>query len=193
ADPSGLEFWADELTRGTPRSEVAYQMVQLAYPEEFQRDTVKSLYEQYLGRAADPTGMQFWTAYLYDGGTIEGMSAALVASREYYQLRGQGTDAGFLGALFHDALGRAIGSADLTYFEGLMANGMSAADVAAIIFNSDEYHRLRVDALFEQFLDRPADAGAIGYFAGELDGGATDELVISQLISSEEYYDRAQV
>jgi len=193
ADPGGLEFWVDELTRGTPRSEVAYQMVQLAYPEEFQRDTVKSLYQQYLGRAADPAGMQFWTAYLYDGGTIEGMAQALVGSLEYFQVRGQATDAGFLGALFHDALGRGIGSADLTYFEGLMANGMSASDVAAILFNSDEYHRLRVDALFEQFLGRPADADALRYFGGELDGGATDELVISQLISSDEYFEKSQV
>ena len=47
--------------------------------------------------------------------------------------------------------------------------------------------------LFEQLLDRPADPGALAYFAGELDDGITDELVITQLISSDEYYDNVQV
>lgn len=49
-----------------------------------------------------------------------------------------------------------------------------------------------MNALFEQFLDRPADSDALAYFAGELDGGLTDEYVISQLISSEEYFAKSQ-
>ncbi|HEV3339059.1 MAG TPA: DUF4214 domain-containing protein [Pirellulales bacterium] len=64
--------------------------------------------------------------------------------------------------------------------------------MAETVFTSDEYHRVRVNELFEQFLERPADAGALAYFAGELDNGATDETVISQLISSDEYFNRAQ-
>ncbi|HQU41769.1 MAG TPA: DUF4214 domain-containing protein, partial [Pirellulales bacterium] len=192
AEPGGLQFWVNDLTQGTSRSDVAYQMVKLAFPEEFQHDTVESLYEHYLGRAADAMGLQYWSAYLYDGGTIEGMSQALLGSQEYYQARGGGTDSGFVSALFEDALGRAINSGDLAYFEGLMGNGMSPSDIAALVLNSDEYHRLRVDSLFEQFLDRPADLDALAFFAGELEGGETDEMVISQLISSDEYYDRAQ-
>jgi hypothetical protein len=74
-----------------------------------------------------------------------------------------------------------------------MAHGQTAADIASIVFNSDEYHRVRVNALFEQFLDRPADTGGLAFFAGELDSGYTDELVITQLISSDEYYDDVQV
>src|SRR5487761_1205856 len=166
-------------------------MVQTASPEEFQRDAVDALYQQYLGRAADTAGKQYWTASLYDGGTIEGMSQALVGSPEYLALAG-GASVGFLKALFHDALDRQIDSGALAYFTGLMAKGMSAAEVADAVFASDEYHRLRVDALFEQFLGRAADTGALGYFAGELDNGATDEMVISQLVSSDEYFAKAQ-
>ena len=51
-----------------------------------------------------------------------------------------------------------------------MADGASAAEIAAIVFASDEYHRVRTDALFEQFMGRPADPSALAYFAGELDG-----------------------
>ena len=193
AEPEGRDFWAAQLTQGTPRDQVAHAIVQTAFPEEFQRDAVDALYQQYLGRTPDASGRQYWTDYLYQGGTIEGMSQALASSQEYFNARGGGASDGFLKALFHDALGRPIDSGTLTYFTGLMAKGMSAAEVADAVFSSDEYHRLRVDALFEQFMGRAADTGALGYFAGELDNGATDELVIAQLISSDEYFNHAQV
>jgi hypothetical protein len=193
AEPQGRDYWVAELTQGVPRQQVAYQMVKVASFEEFQQDTVAALYQQYLGRAPDAGGRTYWTAYLYDGGTIEGMSQDLVSSPEYWQARGRGKVDGFLIALFRDALGRQIEPAAVTYFAGKMANGASAADVADAIFSSDEYHRLRVDALVEQFLDRRADSGALAYFAGELDNGNTDEFVIAQLISSDEYYAKPQV
>jgi hypothetical protein len=193
AEMQGLDYWVAELTQGVSRQQVAYQMVQIASFEEFQHDTVADLYEQYLGRAPDAAGLAYWSAYLYDGGTIEGMSQALVTSPEYWQTRAGRTADGFMNALFHDALGRAIDQAALTYFTGLMAQGASIADMAASVFNSDEYHRLRVNSLFEQFIDRPADQGALAYFAGELDGGGTDELVIAQLLASDEYFALAQV
>ena len=161
--------------------------------DEFQHDTVAAIYQQYLGRAPDAGGLAYWSAYLYGGGTIEGMSQALVSSPEYWQTRAVGTADGFVSALFNDALGRAIDPAALTYFEGLMAQGATAADIAASVFNSDEYHRIRVDALFEQFMDRTADAGAVAYFASELDNGGTDELVIAQLLASDEYFAKAQL
>ncbi|HET6879089.1 MAG TPA: hypothetical protein VFI31_02975 [Pirellulales bacterium] len=62
-----------------------------------------------------------------------------------------------------------------------------------LIFGSDEYHRVRVNALFEEFMDRPADAGAYATFATAIDAGATDQLVISQLLSSDEYFAKCQV
>ncbi|HVX12138.1 MAG TPA: NF038129 family PEP-CTERM protein [Pirellulales bacterium] len=193
AEPSGLNFWVAMLDVGQSHDQVAYDIVQLAFPEEFQRDTVVSLYETFLGRMPDPAGQAYWTTDLYDGGTIESMSEALVSSSEYWQVRGGGTVDGFLKALFRDGLGRQIDPAALTYFSGLMANGVSAADVAEAIFNSDEYHRLRVNSFFEQLLNRSADPGAVAYFAGELDGGITDDMVISQILSSNEYYDDVQV
>jgi hypothetical protein len=193
AETQGLDYWVAELTQGVPRQQVAFQMVKIASFEEFQHDTVAALYEQYLGRVPDAGGLAYWSAYLYDGGTIEGMSQALVSSPEYWQTRAGGTADGFLTALFHDALGRAIEPAALSYFTGLMAKGASVADMAASVFNSDEYHRLRVNALFEQFLDRPADPGALAYFADELDNSGTDELVIAQLLASDEYFGKGRV
>jgi hypothetical protein len=193
AELQGLDYWVAELAKGESRMQVAYQIIQVASFEEFQQDTVAALYQQYLRRAPDAGGLAYWSAYLYQGGTIEAMSQALVSSPEYYQVRGSGTVDGFLTAVFQDALGRAIDPAALTYFEGQMANGASAADVAAAVFSSDEHHRVHVNELFQEFLDRPADAGARNYFAGELDADLTDQYVIAQLLSSDEYYDDVQI
>jgi uncharacterized membrane protein len=193
AEMQGLGFWVAELAKGESRAQVAEQMVEMASFEEFQHDTVTALYEQYLGRAPDPGGLAYWSAYLYQGGTIESMSQALVSSPEYWQARAGNTNSGFLNALFQDALRRQIDPAALTYFGTQMAQGASAADVASMVFASDEYHRVRVNAYFEEFFNRPADPGALAYFAGELDDGLTDEYVITQLISSDEYYDDVQV
>ncbi|HEV3344414.1 MAG TPA: DUF4214 domain-containing protein [Pirellulales bacterium] len=191
AELQGLEYWVAELTKGVSRGDVAHQMVQIASFEEFQHDTVVALYQQYLGRAPDAGGEAYWTAYLYNGGTIEAMSQALVVSPEFYHVRGGGTVDGFLNALFEDALGRSIDASALAYFQRQMAQGATAADVAAVIFASDEYHRARVNALFEELLGRAADPGALTYYAAELDNGAAEELVVSQLISSDEYFARA--
>ena len=188
AEPQGRDFWVAELSQGISRQQVAYQMVQIASFEEFQHDTVAALYEQYLGRAPDAGGLASWSAYLYGGGTIEGMSQALVSSPEYWKNRGGGTVNGFLTALFHDALGRQIEAAAMAYFKDQMASGASATDIAASVFTSDEYHRQRVSSLFEQVMARSADSGALAYFAGELDNGGTDEFIISQLLASDEYF-----
>jgi hypothetical protein len=193
AELQGLNYWTGLLDAGQARGEVAYEIVQLAFSEEFQRDTVVALYKQYLDRAPDTAGAAYWTMYLYDGGTIESMAQALVSSQEYFQVRAGGTTEGFLHAVFHDAFGRDIDPTALSFFGGLSNNGTTAAEIAGIIFSSDEYHRTRVDSLFEQLLDRPADEGALSFFAAELDNGGTDEILITQIISSDEYFAKPQI
>ncbi|HVX15776.1 MAG TPA: NF038129 family PEP-CTERM protein [Pirellulales bacterium] len=192
AEPQGRAYWVGFLDQGQSREEVAYAIVKLAYPREFQHDTVDQLYEQYLGRAPDPAGMDYWVAFLYDGGSIEQMSLALCSSPEFHQLHGD-SETDLLDALYQDVLGRAPDSAGEAYWEEQMANGMSELAVTAAIFGSDEYLRIRVNALYEQFLDRPADPTGAEYFASQLANGTRDEVIIAQLLASDEYYQKAQL
>ncbi|MGH7138163.1 MAG: DUF4214 domain-containing protein, partial [Pirellulales bacterium] len=194
AEPTGRQDWVGLLESGVPRVTVAYEMIKVATSEEFQIDMVNSLYQQYLHRAPDAGGQNFWVAYLYSpGGTIEGMAEALIGSNEYYQTRGGGTVSGFLHALFEDALGREIDSGALTYFSGLIAHGQSTYEIATMIFLSGEYQSIRVNELYEQLLDRPADPAGLASFAAELAQGMTDELIMAQMLSSDEYFAKAQV
>jgi hypothetical protein len=193
AEPNGREIWLGLLAQGATREAVAMTMLTRAASREFQIDTVAALYEQYLHRSPEPSGSESWVAYLYGGGTIEGMTMEIIGSPEYQQLRGGGTTEGFLKAVFQDALGRPIDSPALAYFEGLMAKGASAGEVAASILSSNEYRDVRVETIYEQLLDRPAMPTELESYAAELAAGARDEQIMSQLIASDEYFTKAQM
>jgi hypothetical protein len=192
AEPQGRDYWVSLLDQGQSREQVAFDIVKLAYPREFQHDTVDALYAQYLGRAADPQGKDYWTAFLYDGGTIEEMSQALCSSPEFYRLHGAAAK-GLIDALYQETLGRAAETAGEAYWEQQMTNGMTQESLAAAFFSSDEYLRLRVDSLYLQFLDRPADPAGAESFAQQLAQGLRDEQIIAQLLSSDEYYKKPQI
>jgi hypothetical protein len=63
--------------------------------------------------------------------------------------------------------------------------------VAQVFFASDEYHRIVVDALYQHYLKRAADAAGLANLAAALDAGQTDESAIVFLATSGEYYSRA--
>ena len=192
AEPQGRDYWVSLLSQGQSRQQVAFDIVKLAYPREFQHDTVDALYAQYLGRAADPQGKDYWTAFLYDGGTIEEMSQALCSSPEFYRLHGAAAK-GLIDALYQDALGRAADTAGEAYWEQQMTHGMTQASLAAAFFSSDEYLRLRAGVLYEQLLDEPINPASAEQFAQQLAHGTRDEQIIGQLISSDEYFAKSQI
>jgi hypothetical protein len=192
AEPQGFIYWTNLLAQGVPRAQVVYTIVELAYPEESQRDEVASLYEQFLGRAPDPQGDAFWIAYLYAGGSVQSMSQALVDSPEFFARAG-GTDDGFLSLLFSTALDRPIDDAADAYFSLLLADGTTPGEVAHTVFSSDEYRSLQVTQFFQQFLDRPPEPAALTYFTNELAEGYLEQDIITQLIASDEYYAKAQI
>jgi hypothetical protein len=193
AEAKGREIWLSLLAQGATREAVALTILTHATSQEFQMDTVTALYEQYLHRAPEQAGMDTWVAYLYGGGTIEGMTQALLGSPEYLQTRGGGTSEGFLKAVFQDTLGRSIDAPALTFFEGLMAKGVSAGQVAAAILSSGEYRDVRVEAIYEQLLDRPAKPSELATYAAELAQGVRDEQIMAGLIASDEYFAKAQI
>jgi hypothetical protein len=61
-------------------------------------------------------------------------------------------------------------------------------DIAAMVFSSAEYERRRVNELYEQLLDRPADSAGLAYFGNQLAHGVNDESIIAQIIASDEYF-----
>jgi hypothetical protein len=124
--------------------------------------------------------------------SFEQAQATLAGMPEYFSSRGGSTNNGYLDALYSDLLHRVVDPAARTAFGGALTGGtLSREQVAATVLHSFEYDTLLVGGYYSKFLGRPTDAGA-GAYATELQNGVKDQQVIAQIISSQEYFDRAQ-
>ena len=129
--------------------------------------------------------------FLDNGNTVEQMDSLLVASAEYFQNRGGGTNLGFIGALYHDALSRTPDPTGQANFDRFLAQGGTRGQVADMIFGSPEYRGDLVESYYQRFLHRDADSSGLGGFVGILgQPGARDEQVVTALIASDEYFGR---
>jgi hypothetical protein len=113
-----------------------------------------------------------------------------VGSQEYFQVRGGGTNVGFLQALYHDALNRDIDSSGQSFFSQALADGMSRTQVASLIFSSDEYRLDLVQSYYQRFLDRIADTASLNSWFSFLKNGAPDDQVIAGITGSLEYFNK---
>jgi hypothetical protein len=185
ADYAGLSSWTNFLNNG---SSPATFVADIEASTEYRQDMVAALFEQYLHRGPDAGGLANFTNALAAGATDQQVATALAASGEYYQNRGQGTIAGFITALYNDALGRAPDAGGLAQFEQAMANGASTGAVATAIIDCAEHAQDLVNGFFETYLHRPADPGSLNTFANKLLNGTTEEAVIAALLVSPEYF-----
>lgn len=70
----------------------------------------------------------------------------------------------------------------------LVRYGADRAAITAYVLNSSEFAINLVDSLYLQVLARPADAGGLATFFSQLAAGTTPDLVIAQMVVSDENY-----
>ncbi len=155
-DEPGMEFWAGELNEGVPATTVVYS-IEHSGNNEFQTRVVEQIYEHYLRRAADPTGLQNGIAFLNTGATIEQFTSVVVGSTEYFQNEAGGTNSGFLSAIYEDALARPIDPTAEVNDLALLSQGTTRQQIAYDVLRSVEYDTSLVNYFYETFLRRPAD------------------------------------
>jgi hypothetical protein len=188
ADPGGLAYWSGQLNQGAlTRSQVA---LAIENSLEYQTAEVEGVYSRYLHRTADPGGLAGWTAFLQAGGTLQQLEAQIAGSGEYFQVRGGGTNDGFLDALYQDALGRSVDTDGRTGWDGALANGTTPAQVAAAVLASPEFLQDLVQGLYQQFLHRTADTAGLNSWVANLEQGMSDNQVIAAFLGAEEYSNR---
>ncbi|HQU45931.1 MAG TPA: DUF4214 domain-containing protein [Pirellulales bacterium] len=184
-DASGAAFWANGLKDGTltPVSVV----LEIEGSAEYITDQVDAMYSRYLDRPADTQDQQYWVGFVQAGGTFEQVAEALVASQEYYVLRG-GTDQGFITGLYADVLNRSASTADLAFWETALDSGASRASVAIAFLTSQEYRADLVQYDYTAFLLRAADPGGLTTWVNALNAGFTDQQVLAEIFGSPEGY-----
>jgi uncharacterized protein (TIGR03118 family) len=184
ADVGALGFWSGQLSAGVSRIQIVNSIEASA---EYRGDEVQGVFQTYLKRPAEASAVTFGAGYLANH-TLEQFAVLVAGSGEFYEAQGGGTNDGFLEALFHDALNRPVDAGARAYFDQLLSGGVSTAQVASLVFGSEEYLGDVVQSAYLSYLDRPVDAGGQAYFVGLLQGGATDAQVAATLIASDEYF-----
>ncbi len=185
-DPSGEAYWNSLLNAGESPSQVVYQ-IELSPPYQFDSVVVENLYVQYLHRNVDPVGLFSSVAYLVSGASIEQLSAEIIASPEYFQVRGGGTINGFLTAVYSDVLNRAVDSSGLGNWGTDLILGVNRAQVVYRILTSTEARGDLTASFYEAFLHRAASASDLMFWEGQFNQGATDQEVIANILGSPEY------
>ena len=185
ADDTGLAFWTAQLDQGVTRSQV---VAGIESSTEYLTDTVQKAYQQFLHRPADQNGLNFWVSFLQQGNTVEQMEAGIVSSTEYFQVRGGGTNNGFLTALFQDALNRPVDSAGQNFFTQQFAAGATLGQVASQVFASPELQKDLVTSDFQQLLHRAPDNAGLTFYTNALQQGQTDQQIVASIAASDEFF-----
>jgi hypothetical protein len=186
ADTAGLAFWRGQLDEGLiTRAQVA---AGIENSTEYLTDVVQKAYQQFLHRAGEQAGVTGWVNFLQAGHTIEQMEAGIVRSPEFFQVRGGGTNAGFLTAVYQDALGRAPDAAGLAGFTTDLTTGATTGQVAALIFGSQEFQQDLVQGFYATLLGRAADHTGLYGFVASLQQGAPDQQVVAAIAGSDEFF-----
>jgi len=193
-DPSGMPFWSGELDQGVSRAQVV-QSIENSL--EYRTDQVEDLYQSYLGRSADPSGLASSlnllltaSSYLPSQVLYLQLQANILGSAEYYQNRSGGTNSGFLSALYQDVLGRSIDPSGAIAFGAALANGMSRTLVAKAVLSSVEADQRIVETDYMNYLQRQADPLGMDAWVNLLQQGGGTDTVTAAVIGSDEYFSR---
>ena len=204
-DATALPYWSNQLDQGQSRLQVAQAIINTAMRGELGADLVQGIYQKYLGRAPDATGLAFWVGILNGHETIEQTESNIVATPEFFAKAG-GTNDGYITRLFELALGREPDATARANFDAALAGGMSREQVAEIVFGSHEYHQKTVAGYYQSpvdandrfvatpfiddldFLDRPADPTGQAAFTTAMDHGLADQQAWADFLASDEFF-----
>jgi hypothetical protein len=126
----------------------------------------------------------------------DNLAAAIAWHAEYYNTRGGGTDAGWLTALYMDALHRAPTPAELAAYHsiggGNLVNAGPNYTTADQVFASTERLQVEVTDFYQHFLHRQPEPAGLTFWVNRIQSGISIEEVIAEIGSSPEYLRNVQ-
>jgi adhesin/invasin len=193
ADTSSFSYWLGRLDGGTPRGSLALALARSAeYRTNVIGGTVASgvpdFYQLYLHRAADPGGIQYWVGRMAGIGgsplSFEQVRLQFVGSWEYFNVTNNGDPGTIIDALYHDLLGRAAEPAGKSYW----LTHFDVNTIARQFLFSVEGRQVLVEGYYSSILHRTFDRAGLDYWTRQLLTGASDENIIADFLSSDEYF-----
>jgi hypothetical protein len=157
---------------------------------EHRGQQVTQFYEEFLGRAPDAAGKQFWiNAFLSWGNEQLETIGFLTATPEFMNLHSGDTN--FVDALYNDVNARPADTTGATYWENQLSGGQTPVHAATSFVFGQEASTDLVDAFYADFLHRAPDSASLQMYVNALTANTmtADEVAI-QILSSTEYFDR---
>ena len=180
---SQIMYWVDVLAGGASRVSVASAFVNST---EARTNLINGFYESYLGRAVDPVGLATFLNLMNAGFTSYQIQLVLLSSDEYF-LR-TGGNAGFVYSLYSNLLNRTPSLSEADVWITLLNANVPRAPIVETFLTSTEYLTDVVEASYEQYLHRPADAAGAAFWLAQLQAGITPQQLEIALVSSDEFY-----
>lgn len=134
-DPSGLAFFVNEASSGTPLSAIETQIA--TSPEAAKLVTpIVQLYEGILGRNPDQAGLNFWVNLFRSGSaSLTQIANAFVTTSEGAAVLGASVSTASIATLYKTSLGRAASTSEVSFW---VSTGLPLSQVAASIATSAE-------------------------------------------------------
>lgn len=186
AGPTALEGWTYQLDRDLDRARVSSALVGSA---EHRRRLVDRGYEEYLGRAADVTGRDFWTARLRSRSLIY-VRSRLLGSPEAFTAAG-GTNGAYVTEVYSRVLGRTADAAGRAFWLAQLDGGLSRTTLARRVLLAPESVRRTVETTYAALLDRTPTPTELADWEGRVT--ATDErALVKAILRGPEYLAHVQ-
>jgi hypothetical protein len=186
---SEVNFWTGALDSGESRLQVAQAITQST---EYRAVVIQSLFNSYLGRAADSGALTYFQSLFQQGATVEEVKAQILSSSEYYSKNG-GTNFGFLVGVYRDVLSTTLDNTGRNVWGTMLSNGTSRHDVAVAIMKAvgpdgmDTALERLVQNTYPQLLHRGVDQSSLTYWVTNLQSGMRDEDFYAGVVTSPEY------
>ena len=177
-----IAFWDGLLNAGVSKSTISQAMIT---SRERRAGIVADYYQEYLGRAVDPAGLEFWLNVWQAHHGPEVVRAGLVGSQEFFQAHG-GTNAGVIQGLYDHVLGRDASSLEIDYWINVISN-THLANVAHGFITSAENRLSLINEWYQDYLDRDSETAAEGFWLWHLTNGMAQENLQAILLGSGEY------
>jgi hypothetical protein len=147
---------------------------------------IAASYETILGRAPDPAGEAVTVAQFQQGVTPQQFDASLAGSDEFVANHG-GLGAGWIQGAYSALLNRPVDAPALAAWEGVLAAGGTAGQVAGSLALSLERTDRLVTTEYQQLLGRAPTPGELVGWSAQVSAGLDIRSLEAHLVGSAEY------
>ncbi|MDJ0336524.1 hypothetical protein QMG83_14950 [Salinibacterium sp. G-O1] len=186
--PADVAVWNSALIAGRSKSSIATQFL---YTREYLTIRIQASYQTFLGRAAEPSGLEYWISITGAGGvaSIDDVDQFFLRSDEYYVNLGSRPDQ-FVENVFQYVLKRSASENDKLYWSQITEEYGRGA-VVRFVYASTESSYLRANAMYQKLLGRDIEENGKLYW-GPLISSLGDNVIRAAIVNAPEYSLRAR-